>query len=187
MAGELALPTAEDIRRMPLRARVAFAARCARRVLPAYRLLDPQRAVTHAEFLAGAAGAAEQAAVGHPVADLAGLRRQVADVAYGGVLDVGSRPLAAVRGAYQLARVVHHAVRCAAGGDYYTPRHTTVSAHDAAADAARAAGFDLAPAVRADFDRVARLTAGWADDAPVPPDVFGPLWPDGPPPGWPEA
>src|SRR5262249_40248212 len=25
----------------------------------------------------------------------------------------------------------------------------------------------------------------WTDDTPVPPKFFGPLWPEGPPPGWP--
>ena len=40
--------------------------------------------------------------------------------------------------------------------------------------------------VRRDFDRVARLAAkhAWTDDTPVPPDAFGPMWPDGLTPEW---
>lgn len=40
--------------------------------------------------------------------------------------------------------------------------------------------------LRRDFDRLVRLVAkhGWADDAPVPPDCFGPLWPEGLAPPW---
>ncbi|MDB5311753.1 MAG: hypothetical protein JWO38_5955 [Gemmataceae bacterium] len=45
----------------------------------------------------------------------------------------------------------------------------------------------IGPYLRRDFDHLARLAEWqhWTDDTPVPPDVFGPLWPEGPPPGWP--
>ena len=40
--------------------------------------------------------------------------------------------------------------------------------------------------VRRDFDRIARLAKAhaWTDDTPVPPDAFGPLWPEGLTPDW---
>jgi len=46
---------------------------------------------------------------------------------------------------------------------------------------------DLRPVIRRDFDHIASLAEWqkWNDDTPVPPEVFGPLWPEGPPKGWP--
>ena len=40
--------------------------------------------------------------------------------------------------------------------------------------------------LRRDFDRLARLAkaGAWTDDTPVPPDAFGPLWPNGLAPTW---
>jgi hypothetical protein len=40
--------------------------------------------------------------------------------------------------------------------------------------------------LRRDFDRLARLAKrdGWTDDTPVPPDVFGPMWPGDLTPEW---
>ena len=40
--------------------------------------------------------------------------------------------------------------------------------------------------IRRDFDRLARLAQkhNWADDTPVPPEVFGPMWPEGLAPDW---
>ena len=66
---------------------------------------------------------------------------------------------------------------------------------DATADAAGAAAVAILRAapepwalqfIRRDFDRVWRLAQanGWTDDTPVPPEVFGPLWPEGRVPKW---
>ncbi len=40
--------------------------------------------------------------------------------------------------------------------------------------------------IRRDFERLRRLAKanGWTDDTPVPPEVFGPLWPEGYVPKW---
>jgi hypothetical protein len=40
--------------------------------------------------------------------------------------------------------------------------------------------------IRRDFVRLKRLARkqNWTDDTPVPPDVFGPMWPDGVEPYW---
>jgi hypothetical protein len=45
----------------------------------------------------------------------------------------------------------------------------------------------LDAAMRADLETLKRLIRdkGWTDQTPVPPRVFGPLWPQGPPEGWP--
>ena len=66
---------------------------------------------------------------------------------------------------------------------------------DTSADAAGAAAVAILRAapepwalqfIRRDFDRVWRLAQanGWSDDTPVPPEVFGPLWPEGRVPKW---
>jgi hypothetical protein len=53
-------------------------------------------------------------------------------------------------------------------------------------DAARRASVP-ATAVRRDFDLLfaAARELGWTDYTPVPPEFFGPLWPEGEPEGWP--
>ena len=61
--------------------------------------------------------------------------------------------------------------------------------HESATEAA-AAGIHLGNIslyIRRDFDHLAQLAEvrRWTDDTPVPPDVFGPLWPEGAPKGWP--
>jgi hypothetical protein len=42
-------------------------------------------------------------------------------------------------------------------------------------------------AMCADYDALLRAAGAeqWTDTTPVPPEFFGPLWPGGPPPGWP--
>lgn len=44
-------------------------------------------------------------------------------------------------------------------------------------------------AIRHDFELLfhASKAENWTDDTPVPPEFFGPMWPDGPPEGWPET
>ena len=52
-------------------------------------------------------------------------------------------------------------------------------------DAAEKTGVSM---IRRDFDRVAELVEeqSWTDDTPVPPTIFGPLWPDKRPLRWPQ-
>jgi hypothetical protein len=40
--------------------------------------------------------------------------------------------------------------------------------------------------IRRDFDRLAHLARkhNWTDETPVPPDVFGPMWPENLTPAW---
>ncbi len=58
-------------------------------------------------------------------------------------------------------------------------------AGNAAANAADQAPQALA-AIRSDFDTLRErvVTDKWTDDTPVPPDAFGPLWPNGLTPDW---
>ena len=128
MADEVKLPTKEEIAKLPRWARVAFAARCARRVVPLFKALWPVAPPRHVFNVASAVELAETAAA-----------------------DANDDAAAA-------------------------------AAADANDDAA-----DAAAAIRRDFNTLVRLAAGqrWTDTTPIPPEVFGPLWPDGPPQGWP--
>ncbi|AWM42010.1 hypothetical protein C1280_36820 [Gemmata obscuriglobus] len=91
-------------------------------------------------------------------------------------------------GGYLLVRTVWH-VAHTADTNQFTTRFTTRSADYAAMKAAEAAGFSVTPAIRRDFDHLSQLAEAqrWDDDTPVSPGVFGPLWPEGLPKGWPVA
>ena len=58
-----------------------------------------------------------------------------------------------------------------------------------AVEAAKWAGDEIAilNVINRDFDHLTRFAEWqrWTDDTPVSPEVFGPLWPEGSPPGWP--
>lgn len=164
------LPTEEEIAALPRWAQVAFAARCARRVLPLYISTWPQGQEPYEVERATLAEVEESARRGQNT-----LRSRVA---YGTVF-AGMPPVAA-NVASALGDV---ALSVLTSG---LPAHHALSAihqaHSAAAEVA-----DIQPQIRRDFDHLARLAEWqrWTDDTPVPPDVFGPLWPEGPPPGWP--
>jgi hypothetical protein len=58
----------------------------------------------------------------------------------------------------------------------------------AAIDACKAIDAPIdASAMRRDLELLLETARakGWTDATPVPPEFFGPLWPDGPPKGWP--
>lgn len=174
MADEVKLPTKEEIAKLPRWARVAFAARCARRVLPLYKHHWPDAPEEYVADIVNAVEIAEQSAAA-------------------GYADTR----AAARAAADAARAASVAADFAnADPAAYTAAHTASdAAADAAADAAtaRGAATDTAawlagkPIIVRDFQTLlARVNAeNWTDNTPVPPKVFGPLWPDGPPEGWP--
>ena len=187
MADETKFPTKEEIAALPKWARVAFAARCARRVVPLCRAggyggsKETVKAVAHTVALAeqsAAAAAAASDAVANP--------------------NPPSRAIAAAHAADPARngeRVAYEPGFAAAAAAYaaYAAAHAPYATHaaDAAALAGRAAVIlgTTQEALAKDLlhlgDR-ARSEA-WTDDTPVPPWVFGPMWPDGVPDGWPEA
>ncbi|HEX4612920.1 MAG TPA: hypothetical protein VH092_32305 [Urbifossiella sp.] len=61
MPNEVKLPTEDDIRRLPRWARVAFAARCARRVAPLFQQFWPKALPKHVRAVEHAVEIAEQA------------------------------------------------------------------------------------------------------------------------------
>jgi hypothetical protein len=176
------IPTEEDLRRLPRWAQVAFGARCARRVLPLFSDDWPYAPGQYAQAVERAVELAEQAAGDPAVVAAAAAPETAGDntIAAAMIAAHDARDAAdhAARGGHKTADL---AARAAAAA-------TDVSAADLAARAAAGiAAAGVAAAIRGDFDQLAAAAtaAGWDDSTPVPPTVFGPLWPHGPPVGWP--
>jgi hypothetical protein len=135
---------------------------------------------------------AEQSAATAPArtARAAAARTVRADAARAADAAVAARVVSAVRA----ARAANEAVVAADAATARSIRATAAipaRAADAAAEAVAAArtlaSEPTAAAIRRDFDLLLTLSRGgnWNDQTPVRPAVFGPLWPEGPPPGWP--
>jgi hypothetical protein len=168
-----ALPTEEEIAKLPRWARVAFAARCARRIFPLLVLYgDAQREFTvetHGELIEAIEIAAAKAVA--PM-DLSQTEASLSSIAFweGDPLESAS---GAVFIAFQGSRRFPHT-------DWLPGflNHASKAARQFA---------DLSVDIRRDFDHLTKFSSlhSWTDDTPVARDVFGPLWPEGPPKGWP--
>lgn len=168
-----ALPTEAEIAELPRWARVAFAARCARRVLPLFQPTFPPVKLSEHAF---------------------NVRRaiEVAEIAASRAAAVSSFVQPEYT-AFETGRTHSQAASVAASAAYVD--EATKKAHLAevnrsaslAAQSAAEAYSAAIPHIRRDFDHLSRLAEWqhWTDDTPVPPEVFGPLWPEGPPKGWP--
>ena len=176
--------TEEELAELPRWAVVAFAARCARRVLPIFRAvwrhgraeLEAQRAVIQdveqAESLAAAAGAVP-----------------------GARLESGERPLGATEVAATAAEAAANAARAARdatdcpGSGAGLAETAARAAGNAAEHVGRAARLAAERAMCHDYQlvREAAEEEGWTDDTAVPAQRFKALWPDGAPEGWPPA
>ena len=167
------LPSEDEIALLPRWARVAFAARCARRVLPLYLHFWPEgigpyrievESLNDLESLAGSSNPHET----FP-------RHRIG---YGTVF-LGMPNISA-----QVASLL---------SDLVLPILTPTSQIDSVSNVVQKSAdvsislIDLKPVIRRDFDHLASLSEWqhWTNDTPVPPEVFGPLWPEGPPDGWP--
>ena len=184
MTENVSIPSEEEIATLPRWARVAFSARCARRVLPLFGYHWPEAPAHHQRAITRAVSVAEN--VGY-----------VAGAAYAGVADatyaVAADATYAVRTAADAARSAGRSAAdaVAAAADAAT-RSAARAAVRAAAAAVRAAAADAADmaraAIRYDFNglRERANAEKWTDDTPVPPTVFGPMWPFGVPKDWPQ-
>lgn len=169
------LPSEEEIAKLPRWARVAFAARCARRVLALLRHRRPATPEDHIGRFAYAVGVAELCA-GIATAD------PDARSAYVALSKVTLQGTGSVIDAL-IAAGFAGGVEVADAGKLNA--HVMIAVRSAAGDALPIA--DIHPYIRRDFDHLASLAEWqcWTDDTPVSPEVFGPLWPEGPPKGWP--
>ncbi len=209
---EVRLPTVMDLRALSLRAKVAYAARCAERVRPSWRWDDYRHVAAVAEAVAIAwryaegkhvrSGDAAMAAIAAGRAVIAAITAEAAN--YGAK---AARVADATRAA---ARAAEAAAKAAAAGDEVTTdaeaarfaraarvarvTRAAETAGRAAAEAAEAAAYGatvLAAAARADCDRLRAISGEQCSELGDPIDLsengpLGPLWPEGPPPGWPE-
>lgn len=171
------LPSEKEIAALPRWARVAFGARCAKRVLPLYRHFwrdarpDRVKALTRT------------------VSDLEkwGIASYHPDTEAHDATENNATDSAVV------VETIRVAVMAASRHGSATADQDLIATSDVRAAATQAATaaqkiIDLSSVIRRDFDHLAELARrqNWADDTPVPPEVFGPLWPEGPPRGWPE-
>jgi len=198
---EATLPTEVEIAKLPRWAQVAFAARCARRVLPLFSRNWPNApkdyvtklcyAVEVGERSAARAGAGEDWA---PAAGALLCAVYVCDAVNNAVLDrnratevinATSRAVSKLKDKPEnifdrhIGEVFHvlnsHASVAIANGIAISQE--TYNAAKVFADSI----------IRRDFDRLVTLAKAqnWTEDSPVTPTAFGTMWPDGPPAGWP--
>lgn len=175
MPDKSGLPTRVEMASLPRWARVAFAARCARRVEPillAAKLEADRSKVT----ICGWTWVAEDSAAKgqgfpKPVHDHEAEMARVA-------VDFG--PPDAAQAAAAAAAAHDASFSDATGAD------TTAAAVAAATAASNAAPTDddkIRIQIRRDFESLKCLAVseGWTEGTPVPPTVFGEMWPDGAP------
>lgn len=177
-----------DMTRLPLRARIAFAARCARRVAPFVRAAGDQKQIARvrkAIWFAEAVGAR------HDKLPLSHIDSKL-ELA----LAFGEAGRTAVEAANTAAYAAHAAAESAreALGD---GRHPGIAADERAdddaiaalyaayaGDAAADAGADIVIlAQTVDYRNLLSASKDWTDDTPVAPEFFGGLWP-GERPSW---
>jgi multidrug efflux pump subunit AcrA (membrane-fusion protein) len=177
------LPSKAELNGLPRRAMIAFAGRCALRVQPLFKHGWPEAPKKYLDAIDRAVTLVQTSAVS-PVStsDLHGAYAGAARAAYAAArVDAAAR--AADAAAYA-ARAAHAARAAYARAAAYAADATAAAA--AAATAATAATATAA-AMRRDFEllKAAAEREQWTNDTPVPPEFFGPLWPDGEPDGWP--
>jgi hypothetical protein len=189
------LPSEEEIAALPRWARIAFAARCARRVwplvlsswtaAPTHHLSTGKRAIIRAEQIAN--GADFYAQDGNILGTTDGASRAAfetitSDGLANDVVTIGLKTAGdAVYAASQSgsADTVANAV-----SNSELTITTFLMEQSSWNQTFSSTGSGV---IRRDFDHLADLALWqkWTDDTPVPPEVFGPLWPEGAPAGWP--
>jgi len=182
-------PTEQELRELPRLARVAFAARCARRVQALFNASWPgasekhlpalDKAITLAERAdAAAARSAVYAAVRAAYASAKGAADDAVKACDADAYDAEAYDAAAYAVASADAVCLADAA-CLA----YAAAYAADAAGKSAADATNAANA----AMRRDYALLneAAKREGWSDETPVPPEFFGPLWAEGVPEGWP--
>lgn len=181
-------PSFWDNERLPRWARVAFAARCARRVMPLFKKYWPNATKEHLTAVAKAVSVAETAA-----------RAAAIDASHTAYPAYPAH--AAADAAYAAAHAAAYAAHAATSAAYAAHAYTAhIADAYAVADAAYAADaawkalvttatvrtVHTLSAPTRDFARLLLLAKeqNWTDDTPVPPEVFGPMWDGDPPPWW---
>ena len=161
---EAQLPTEEEIAKLPRWARVAFAARCARRAQPLFQKHWPDAPEEHVSAIEKAIHIAEHAAARAAYAETdaqeVGHIRALAETDDDHAADAARAAAAAEATAAKIAANISHA---------------TADAADAVKTTARA-GVPIS-LIAHDFQTILETSQQekWTDEMPVPPSVFGPL------------
>ncbi len=186
MADEVTLPTEEEIAQLPRWARVAFAARCARRALPLFKKYWPDAPKRHPDAIIQAIEFAEQAAgAAHTVVGIYSAKVAAAYATAAKAAAYASKAAAyAAKAAGYAANDAAYAAYDANDAAYAVTNVVSDDdaigdADDFAADAAKAAwsaGIPLSD-IRKDFIKLQNesILRKWTDDTPVPPSVFDSL------------
>jgi hypothetical protein len=188
------LSLGNELLELPRWARAAFAARCARRVLPLYPGERSPATKSREDVAAGvqlAEVAAATGAVGENVAGALADFPLVADFPMAPAsltlpaATTGDRAADAARDAIATAATTTGAAELAAKIASRAANASAEAAANAVGEAARDAAVQ---AIQHDLQNLVRAAReqGWNDDTPVPIEFFGPLWPEGEPEGWPK-
>lgn len=178
------LPSEEEIAVLPRWAQVAFAARCARRVLPLFALYHwPHPGAVNLHVLRLGVGSAER---GDTWEALTAHQNAIGMMHDAAMATAQKHHTPAIWSA-SAARTLYEAIQSRLATNQDEIRYAVFETTRAAESAS--GSFELQSVIRRDFDHLAALAEWqhWTDDTPVPPEVFGPLWPEGPPKGWPPA
>jgi len=174
----MSLPNQEEILSLPKIARVAFVARCAKRIL---LLTSGSWTNDDGQFFKAMWQCVHYA---EKVAQFSERRPEYEPIETGeeAYKRIWNRSDQHVFGTSSILSAVTFAQ------EFDSPNHQDEALRAAYDSVVAAREFaDITLFIRRDFDRLAALAAWqkWIDDTPVPPTVFGPLWPEGPPAGWP--
>jgi hypothetical protein len=186
------VPMTEDLLRLPNRAKVAFAARCARRVQPLYQghkdhKAAIERAISWAENFAQSRSQQLEKTLDDAIAD-DDHARVAADDAADDAADAAAAVFAAhaAYAAYAAAAYANVAADASAAADAAGHAENAAGhAAYAAAFAATTSGQDaLLRAIASDFLLLLKAVkeGSLKADTLIPPSFFGPLWLDGVPP-----
>jgi hypothetical protein len=183
------IPTQDDLKRLPRWARVALVARAVRRIQPLYLEGWPEAPLEFQEAIEAAIAEGELAASqGQPTPNL-----QAAGL---GAMEVYGEAPDAIRFSKEYVnRTPYAAARVSFAGRESKPSfadsglYMALSAVRSFERASKRSGLMelFARLIWEDFKfaEASAKSGKWKSTTPVPADVFGPLWPDGPPEGWP--
>lgn len=179
------VPTEEEIRELSQWARVAFAARCARRVLP----LSESNSTAVSQFHFAEVRAAVERAEANAATDRVPCNDQEVAIDADGSSSAAAAAVAAFSAAAQDAgSAVRNAIKAAElhGRDTHPNAYATFS--NDADKAGAAESRRIAADIRRDFEVIRSLGVikEMPYSGPVRPSEFGPLWSEGPPEGWPK-
>ncbi|MFI4881233.1 MAG: hypothetical protein ACIAQU_01465 [Phycisphaerales bacterium JB064] len=187
---ELSLPTGPELKAIPRFAAGAFVARCARRVQPIFETRIPKPSSNQTQTINDAINFAERFASGGLLSDFSDQLGELLENTIGD-LDSARAHVNSPKAVQNAPIAAMLAFQSVAGQEISidAARLAAIRAADAYAPEVAMAKSKITEAIRADYEllRHASQAENWTDDTPVPPEFFGPMWPDGVPEGWPEV